>query len=91
MERRRVVYAGRVQGVGFRYTTVSIARRYPVTGTVQNLRDGRVVVLAEGSASDLERFLSDLEGTMRSYIQEKQAETAPASGQFHGFQVKFED
>jgi acylphosphatase len=90
MERRKVVYAGRVQGVGFRYTTASIARRYPVTGYVQNLRDGRVVVLAEGEGSDLDRFFADLEGTMCSYIREKQSETGTGTKQFQGFQVQFE-
>jgi acylphosphatase len=89
MERRRVIYAGRVQGVGFRYTTVSIARRYPVVGYVENLRDGRVVVLAEGKGLELDRFLADLERTMGGYIREKQSETGPATGQFQGFQVQF--
>jgi acylphosphatase len=42
MQRREVHYSGHVQGVGFRYTTRSIARGYEVTGFVQNLEDGRV-------------------------------------------------
>ena len=40
--RCRVIYRGRVQGVGFRYTSASIARRFPVTGYVRNLPDGTV-------------------------------------------------
>jgi acylphosphatase len=91
MERRRVTYSGRVQGVGFRYTTVSVARQFPVTGYVQNLRDGRVVVLAEGEGADLERFLADLSSTMRSCIREIQTETLAATGEFQGFSVRFDN
>ena len=47
-ERRRVVYTGRVHGVGFRFTARRIAGKVPVTGYVRNLPDGRVELLAEG-------------------------------------------
>ncbi|MBL8829940.1 MAG: acylphosphatase, partial [Planctomycetaceae bacterium] len=46
--RRRVLFHGRVQGVGFRVTTRSIAQRFAVTGWVRNLPDGSVELLAEG-------------------------------------------
>ena len=36
-ERREVYYFGRVQGVGFRYTARSLARRFEVAGFVRNL------------------------------------------------------
>ena len=48
-ERREVFYAGHVQGVGFRYTTRSIATQLPVVGLVRNLPDGRVHLVVEGS------------------------------------------
>jgi acylphosphatase len=90
MERRTVVYSGRVQGVGFRYTTVSIARRYSVSGYVKNLRDGSVVVLAEGAGSELDRFFDELQDVMRRYIQGTQLEKSSATGQFDGFEVQFD-
>ena len=46
--RRRLIYQGRVQGVGFRYTVASIARRFPVTGYVKNLPDGNVELAVDG-------------------------------------------
>ena len=46
--RATVQYSGDVQGVGFRYTAVTIARGYNVSGYVQNLSDGRVRLVVEG-------------------------------------------
>jgi acylphosphatase len=89
MERRRVHYSGRVQGVGFRYTAVSVARRHAVSGYVQNLSDGRVVLEAEADGAELDRFLADLGETMREYVRETQSESAPPTGEFRGFQVRY--
>ena len=89
MERRTVHFAGRVQGVGFRYTVVSVARRYAVTGYVQNLSDGRVVLVAEGPAVELDRFLAELGETMRAYIRETRFELGSPTGEFQGFQVRY--
>ena len=48
-ECRRIIFHGRVQGVGFRYTTHRIARGFPVTGFVRNLTDGTVELVACGT------------------------------------------
>ena len=48
MIRNTVHYTGHVQGVGFRYTTTTIAGKHNVAGYVQNLPDGRVRLVAEG-------------------------------------------
>jgi len=52
--------SGRVQGVGFRFFTEHVARRYRVSGFVRNLPDGRVEVIAEGDQAVLETFLNEL-------------------------------
>lgn len=58
MNRRRmqVFYSGRVQGVGFRYQTRQLAAGYEVLGTIRNLPDGRVELVAEGLAEELKAF-----------------------------------
>ena len=37
-------YSGHVQGVGFRYQTLQVAKGFEVSGYVQNLADGRVLL-----------------------------------------------
>ena len=57
-ERRRVYYSGSVQGVGFsRATCRWLARGFEVAGFVRNLSDGRVELVAEGEAVEIDRFL----------------------------------
>ena len=54
----RVIYHGRVQGVGFRYTTDRMARRFPVSGSVRNLPDGTVELIVAGETGQVRAFLA---------------------------------
>jgi acylphosphatase len=65
----RVIYHGRVQGVGFRWTTARIARHHPVRGTVRNRSDGSVELLAGGEPADLRAFLAEIHQAMGSGIE----------------------
>lgn len=49
----RCVVAGRVQGVYYRAATVAEAQRLEIDGTVRNLDDGRVEVIACAAAAPL--------------------------------------
>jgi acylphosphatase len=86
-ERRRVRYTGRVQGVGFRFTTHSIAQRYAVAGYVKNLSDRSVELVAEGATGELDRFLAEVAERMADYIREATALTEPATGEYSRFEV----
>ena len=57
---RRVLYSGRVQGVGFRWTVEKLARRFPVTGFVRNLSDGRVELVASGTVATLDSLHAEI-------------------------------
>ena len=52
----RFVVTGRVQGVGFRYSTVREARRLGLSGWVRNCDDGSVAGHAQGAAVPLDEF-----------------------------------
>jgi acylphosphatase len=55
--RRRVVVRGRVQGVGFRYSTLRQAEQRGVAGWVRNRPDGAVEAVFEGDPGDVERLV----------------------------------
>ena len=57
---RRFFISGNVQGVGYRFFAQRASARHQVVGYVKNLDDGRVEVLAEGPAPDVELFKHDL-------------------------------
>jgi len=84
---RRVLYTGQVQGVGFRYTTRRIAHRYPVTGYVRNLPDGRVELLAEGSPSDLDQLLADIAAAMSDHIHDTETQSLPPTNRYTTFEI----
>jgi acylphosphatase len=89
MIRKTVHYFGRVQGVGFRYTTCQLAADFAVVGHVRNLPDGRVELVAEGDPEEIERFLSAVARTMTRNIREATNYESPATGEFDRFQVRF--
>ena len=80
--RYTVHFSGRVQGVGFRYTTTNVARRHDVAGYVQNLSDGRVRLVAEGEANEVERFVQAVNDSLSRYIRDRTTEQSPATGEF---------
>ena len=51
---------GRVQGVGFRWWTRSLATRLGISGSVRNLPDGTVAVHARGSDEQLRDLQAQL-------------------------------
>ncbi|HJT30598.1 MAG TPA: acylphosphatase [Pirellulales bacterium] len=87
-QRRQVFYKGRVQGVGFRYTTLEIAGGYRVSGYVRNLPDGRVGLEAEGEPAELDRFLTSVAERLRRYIVHADCRTRPATGEFDQFEIR---
>ena len=93
-QRRQVTYSGQVQGVGFRYTTRSIAEGYDVVGYVRNLPDGRVELVAEGTAGELDRFLGELAEQMAGMIRSVECDRRPApidsgSREFAEFEIRY--
>jgi acylphosphatase len=73
---RRVIFEGRVQGVGFRYTTKDIAKGFDVCGTVKNLADGTVELEVMGESDEVEAFLKEI------------AEESPLAHNIKGMHVK---
>ena len=88
--RRRltVFFAGRVQGVGFRYTAKTVATGFEITGTIKNLPDGRVELVAEGSHAELDAFRVALhDAGLAGFIRDEQVMWADAKNEFRGFEI----
>ena len=88
-KRLEVEFIGNVQGVGFRYTTQAIARRFPVVGYVKNLGRGSVEVVAEGEEETLKYFLSEIKTEMSYHINNEQIAWMEPQGQFKNFKIGF--
>ncbi|MEO1999328.1 MAG: acylphosphatase [Planctomycetaceae bacterium] len=84
----RVIYTGRVQGVGFRWTTRSIARRFPVTGTVRNLPDGTVELVAQGPATAVADFLAAVAERMGEQIHGTESARITPPEAFTRFEIR---
>lgn len=86
---KQVLYSGRVQGVGFRFTTRQIASGYEVTGWVKNLPDGRVELCAMAAdADELEAFLTAIrDSNLGSLIKTAEEKIIPALTGVRGFTI----
>ena len=77
LERRRVTYSGRVQGVGFRATCRWLARGFELVGYVRNLPDGRVEVLVEGESAEIDRLSEAVHRELGGFIRSADVQTEP--------------
>ena len=83
-----VFYSGRVQGVGFRYTAKTVATGFDITGTIRNLADGRVELVAEGTRSELDAFRAALhDAGLAGFIRDEKVDWADAKNEFRGFEI----
>lgn len=78
--RKRFIFYGRVQGVGFRYKAYYAAGRYGITGFARNLDNGTVEMEAEGSEEAIDRLIRDLENDRYIVIDKIDARAVPEKG-----------
>ena len=86
--RTTVIYTGRVQGVGFRATAAHLARRFAVTGTVRNLSDGRVELVAEGEPAEVDRLLAAVAERWAGHVDAADRGAGEPTGEFDAFNVR---
>ena len=82
-----VYFSGHVQGVGFRYATVRVARDFEVAGYVRNLPDGRVELEAEGDAATLDAFVEAVREQMDGYIKSVEKTQGRREAELSGFTI----
>ena len=88
MRRIHAIVSGRVQGVSYRASTASEARRLGVTGWVRNLPDGRVELEAEGQEDKISSLIAWCEnGPPSAKVSEVAVDEIPATGHDTAFSV----
>ena len=86
--RSQILVRGIVQGVGFRYTIQRYAAGSGLKGWVQNLSDGRVEVVVEGSKEKIDEMCQKIETHFHGYIRGQEQEFEESPGEFKDFQIR---
>jgi len=81
--RKRLVFHGSVQGVGFRYKACYSAKNRGVSGWVKNLADGSVEMEAEGYPADIEAVVRALEEHSWGNVESVDEEIIPLVGEYN--------
>ncbi|MCR9292594.1 MAG: acylphosphatase [bacterium] len=88
MQRVKIRYDGRVQGVGFRATVLDISKNFQVVGQIRNMSDGSVEMIAEGTDQTLQAFCQSIRSRMSRHIVSENADWAEVSqSKFTSFHI----
>jgi len=86
---KHIIFTGRVQGIGFRFTALDIANRYRLTGLVRNAPDGTVEMITQGPADDIADCIRDIKEAFEGYIRETKTEEIPLDPKYTNFKIAF--
>lgn len=85
-----IVVGGNVQGVGYRAHAVRNARLLNISGSVKNLYDGRVKVIASGEEENIRRFIETLQsGPLRAFVSELECREFDNETEYNGFDIEY--
>lgn len=80
---------GRVQGVYFRASTVEVAQKLKLRGTIKNEPDGSVSIEVEGTKAQMEDFLKWChKGPTLAVVKEVKITQSPSLKNFPDFRVE---
>ena len=88
MNRITCFLSGTVQGVGMRYSVQQIAEGFRVAGTVENLDDGRVKIVAEGELAELKVFIEAVQERTNGRIKSVELFESETMNEFIDFSIK---
>jgi len=86
---KHIVFAGRVQGVGFRFTAHRIANQHRLSGYVRNCADGTVEMVAQGPDGAISSCLEDIKASFGSYIRKTRIEQVACNPGYTDFRITF--
>ncbi len=87
---KRVIFEGRVQGVGFRYSVKDLARGFELCGWVKNLADGSVEMQVMGEPNEVESFIKEIaeESSVAHHIKNLTSIKIPLLENLSGFRIE---
>ncbi|MCF7689832.1 MAG: acylphosphatase [Cephaloticoccus sp.] len=88
VQHETIYFEGRVQGVGFRYATLQLAKEFEVTGYVKNMSDGRVILELEGSPAEISAMVQAIEERMYGYVRKIERSSLRREAIFSGFDIR---
>ncbi len=86
---KHIIFSGRVQGVGFRFTAQRIALAFQLTGYVKNLPDGSVEMFAQGNPKDIADALRDIGESFGGCIRDTNIQDQPTNPNLQSFNITF--
>jgi len=89
MVAKHIIFIGRVQGVGFRFTAHRMAHRHQLAGFVRNLPDGTVEMFAQGPARDIDDCTQDIKDYFGDYLRETRLQEIPPDPKYKNFRITF--
>ncbi len=89
MIRKRIVFTGWVQGVGFRYRARRAADLLGVTGWVRNEYDGSVTMEIQGTEEQIDEVLLAIGRGHYVRIENMDVETIPVIPGEHDFRTRY--
>lgn len=88
-KRKHIVFTGRVQAVGFRWTACNLARDRGLTGWVRNEYDGSVTMEVQGEQEDIDWMVERLMTDRYIRIDNLDVSSRPLSECETGFEVRY--
>lgn len=82
------IFHGRVQGVGFRYFTKQLAKKYNIRGSVRNKSDGTVELIVNDDSDNVDEFIKGIkEGN--GFMKIERLEKYEYKSNANNFRVKY--
>ncbi len=86
---RHIIFQGRVQGVGFRFTARNAGQKHKIAGFVRNLPDGTVEMWAQGPRRDVEAAISEIQSVFSRHIDNQRIEEVEPNAEYSSFHIAF--
>jgi len=88
--RAHIIVSGRVQGVGFRYFVMRIARHLKLRGWVKNLYNGKVEIVVEGEEGMVNQLIKTLPvGNQMAHVTDLDVKKEKPENEFTGFDIAY--